>query len=375
MLPTISLGFAGHNSSNTYSSAFLDFDAARCARGCDALLLVLAHARLTGTDRVLVPTVHCPSIPDAMLGGGFHPDFYSVNADLTPAIDDVTRKLRSGARALLLIHYFGFTQKTELFRRLCDQYGTLLIEDCAHTFFGRTGRSLPGRTGHYAIASSRKLFPIPDGGAAISNTEPMSGASLESISLLDEIKRLARTIQLAANAGKVGNLSHGLSRLMSRLDSARRTEVQKIGNTPTPRDVHLATAKTRQLKKMSRVARLLMQATNVDRLTEIRRRNYALLLNGISKMTGCSPLFPELPDDCVPYVFPVVLRDPSLAFPKLKMRGVPMYRWEDMASSQCHVAKHYESALIQLPCHQELTTGNIAWLLDQLRDATDSPPQ
>jgi hypothetical protein len=118
-----------------------------------------------------------------------------------------------------------------------------------------------------------------------------------------------------------------------------------------------------------------MRITDVSRLVSIRRQNYLSLLSGVRELPGCYPLFPALPDDCVPYVFPLVVRDPSRVFPALKMRRVPIFRWEGMEGPPCAVADRYESELLQLPCHQELKSGDINWLLDQLREATASTPQ
>ena len=45
----------------------------------------------------------------------------------------------------------------------------VLIEDCAHALYARTGTVLPGSFGDYAIASTRKFIPGAEGGALVAN--------------------------------------------------------------------------------------------------------------------------------------------------------------------------------------------------------------
>lgn len=375
MLPTISTDFAGRGSGHPYDSAFWRTGTAWCSRGCDALQLVLRDAGITGNERVLVPSVHCPSIPNAIHAAGINTGFYPVNQDLTPVVDVVARMLGEGARALLLIHYFGFQQRTEPFRQLCDQHGALLIEDCAHTFFGLSGDVLPGQVGHYAIASTRKLFPLPDGGAAISASSTLDDTLLTPVPWLEEGRRLLRTLQQGADFGRLRYLSRPVSSVLGRVDRARRTRGAIPRSTVRPPSVpHHGTSAGAPLMRTSRVARLLMGMTDVSRLAKLRRRNYLALLDGVQGLDGCHALFPELPQNCVPYVFPLVLRNPAAAFPALKSRGVPIFRWEEMEGPACAVADRYETQLIQLPCHQELGPDDIAWLLTEIRNTTEVAP-
>lgn len=373
MLPSISPAFAGRQSNDAFTSAFWQDGAVWCARGCDALVLVLRAAGMTGADRILVPAFHCPSVPAAVRGAGMQPDFYRINANLTPVMEDVGRQLQDGARALLLIHYFGFRQDAEPYRRLCDQHGALLIEDCAHTFFGRSGDPLPGALGHYAIASTRKLFPLPDGGAAISASGDLDQHLLSPVSWADEGRCVLSTIQRAADADRLGFLSRPTSGTLSYIDRLRRTSAARSRlTTDSAPGRPGGTPGGTTLRKMSRVARHLMRLTDIERLTRVRRLNYTALLRGSRSFRGCTPLFPELPPDTVPYVFPLILREPARMFPALKNRRVPIFRWEHIDGLGCPVTDAYEAQLIQLPCHQELAPEDIEWILEELHQVAGS---
>jgi len=59
----------------------------------------------------------------------------------------------------------------------------------------------------------------------------------------------------------------------------------------------------------------------------------------------------------VPYMMPVILRHPEQQFGVLKSQGLPMWRWEHSMIGSCAVADRYAQALIQLPCHQALSSA------------------
>ena len=62
-----------------------------------------------------------------------------------------------------------------------------------------------------------------------------------------------------------------------------------------------------------------------------------------------------------------VITNSVLIFHLLKLAGIPIWRWEDMALTDCPVAEDYRLRLIQLPCHQELKQMELDWMIGILR--------
>lgn len=369
MLPTLSMDFAGDSGDTPYASAFDREGVVWCSRGCDALALVYHHASLISTDTVLLPTFHCLSIADTTRKAGLQVRFYRVNSDLTPNDGDIANCLRDGARALLLIHYFGFMQNVKYYRELCDDYGALLIEDCAHTLFGQPGRLLPGESGHYAIASQRKLLPVPDGGAAMANPGLMTSDVLRHGTFPNELRSAYRALQQAADSRTLGRVSRPLSSVLRWVDRRRNTQIGTHDLPITVSDGWIGSSDTDlSLYRESAVARRLRRATNIARLARIRRRNFEHLVTRLQHFPGCRPLFPTLPSDTVPYVVPTLIPPSNRIYEALRSRSVPVYRWEGLEHLGCTVTATYNRTLLQLPCHQELTTKDIDWIADQLRD-------
>lgn len=370
MLPPVSLRFARDGSDHSYASAFDRDGVAWCARGCDALALVYRQAGLGPDDVVVVPAFHCPSIADATRRAGLRVAFHRIAPDLTPIDSDIVYQLQGGARALLLIHYFGFTQDVTRYRALCDEFGALLIEDCAHTVFGLSGGLLPGETGHFAIASDRKLFPLPDGGAALANSGPMDAQSLRPVTWSNELRCALRAIQHAADYGTLGVASRPLAIALDWMDRLRGSGKKNRQSSPDAGSLPDSPVEARRpLQRGSRVARRLRRATSVSRLAQVRRHNYRHLVGRLHGLPNCMPLFPDLLPGTVPYVVPVLVRNAQQHFGALKAHGVPMFRWEGIGDLGCEVTKSYSTDLIQLPCHQELSTADIDWIADEIEAA------
>jgi hypothetical protein len=109
-------------------------------------------------------------------------------------------------------------------------------------------------------------------------------------------------------------------------------------------------------------SRWIMRHTDVERLKKCRRQNYEKWAKTVADLPHCRALFPILPDDCVPYMFPLFIEHPGVHFLALRCLGVTVWRWDDMAVSNCPVAMAYRLQLLHLPCHQELTSHQMDWM-------------
>jgi dTDP-4-amino-4,6-dideoxygalactose transaminase len=103
-----------------------------------------------------------------------------------------------------------------------------------------------------------------------------------------------------------------------------------------------------------------------------RRHYYERLARGLADLPNGRPLSPVLPAGVVPYMFPFLIDQPESVFPALKRQGVPIYRWEDLATDVCAVSNDYARRLLQLPCHPELRESEVDWIMSRVRDALRS---
>lgn len=347
-------------------------------RGNIAIALALTHAGIGAADQVLLPAYHCISMVEPVVWCGAKPVFYRINADTSPDLDDIARALTPRSRALLVPHYFGFPQDMQSIRAFCDQHRLVLIEDCAHAFFGvHAGRPL-GSFGDYAIASAWKFFPVIEGGCLISAHRPLDDLKLGSAGLLFNIKTLLDTLEQACDYRRLGPLNPLLG-LLLRAKNAVWKRVKPRPRADDRADGAAATAlgdfQPHWLgHTASLTARIIIRTASRARIVGKRRANYLQLQAATAGLPGCRPLFAELPETTVPQVFPLLVDEPEQIFGVLKRQGVPIIRfgeflWSGMPKGRCSVSEDLSRRVFQFPCHQELLPDELEWMAGCIRNA------
>jgi hypothetical protein len=126
-------------------------------------------------------------------------------------------------------------------------------------------------------------------------------------------------------------------------------------------------------RSASRVSRWLVRRSSPESVARERRENFSRWLDATSKLPNCRPLYPQLPEDCVPYMLPLHIDHPERHFDLLKRLCFPVWRWDEMAVSACPVAADYRLHLLHLPCHQSLTEKQMDWLLAAVQKVMQMP--
>lgn len=344
-----------------------------------AIALALRHMGVARGDKVMVPAYHCSSMIEPVLWAGATPAFYRVHEDAAVDLPDIRAKIDANTKALLVTHYFGFWQNMPAIRALCDEAGIALIEDCAHTFFGTEAGHPPGRYGDYAIASAMKFFPVFDGGCLVSSRRMLDDVSITAGGFGFQLKAAINPVELALQYGRLVRLARVL-RVPLRIKDALWNAFKVVRPRAAARDLGPAASGGGQDfdaawldKRMSVISRIIVARVSTSRIISRRRKHYRRMLEALSDLAGGRPLFPELPPGVVPYVFPMVVDDPDRVFPVLKRQAVPILRWEQLAegvdNSVCPVSVRFSRCLLQFPCHEELSPGELEWMIGQIRSA------
>jgi len=338
----------------------------------------LAHAlRLLGigeSDRVLLPAYHCTAMVAPCVSLGATPVFYRVTPTLDVDYDDLVSR-SEGARALVAVHYYGFPQDLARLRRICDERGMALIEDCAHAFFGRSDGQPIGSAGDFAIGSPWKFFPVRDGGCLVSSSRHSVELNLRGAGWSLELRAWVRTIETAGRYGRLRPISW-LMALAQRVRSLRRVRATREAVDPRLRsslgDLEYEPIWLDRLP--SQCSRWIVAHSGRRRIVERRRENFEWLVSRLEGTPGLRLVHSSLPEDVVPYVLPVVFENAAPVFRCLKCAGVPVLRfgeirWPDLERGICPVADRYSERLFQFPCHQELTQRERAWIASQIQQA------
>lgn len=360
LLPALRWADLGFDGRDTLEPALLDGPGVRhFSRGRYALHAAYRAAGVGPAGALLAPAYHCRTMLDPALALGGAVRFYETGPDLVPRIESVRAQLAAGARALVVPHYFGFEQPAALMDELaalCRDHGATLVEDCSHAWQVAARRASGAiGPGHAIVASPYKFFGCEDGGvlwSAASSAPPQPAPP----SLRDEAKgcwnALARTGRTRLPAPQVSGMHAGCGALLAESMSG-----------PSP----MYQCGRDNVDSLA-LSRWVMRRTRLSPLVARRRAHYQQWAEAVRGWSRARPLFAELPLDCAPYMFPLEINMPEHDFFTLKQSGLPIWRWDDMAVSQCPAANRYRMHLLHLPCHQDLTPAQMQWMTALARE-------
>lgn len=368
LLPVLGMDSLGRSgSSNHFSSGW---ESCRFySRGRYALHDAYALAGVGSEGALLAPAYHCRTMLDPAIRLGAEVYLYQVDVDLAPNIASIRTLLANrelSVKALLVSHYFGFPQNLDELAGLCREFKIHLIEDCAHAFIAGWKLNEIGRHGHYVVSSPYKFLPCPDGGLLAINGEAVEpGERLAATSIRSELKAILGSTRRLLGATKDADLKiEKLDNEISALITNGFVSAKESQQDCLVPSVHYVPAD--EAISGHCWSRWIAKNSNLRRVVERRRENFQYWLKVVATLPNCRPLFPELPEDCVPYMFPLYIEYPKFHFYLLKNLGFPLWRWDEMAVSECNVATDYRLKLIHLPCHQELSLAEMNWMATAL---------
>ena len=317
--------------------------------GRTAIRLAVDMLGLTEGTRVLLPRYHCGSELDALLEAGLDIAFYPVGEYLEADLDAIEAGLRSGARAIYAIHYFGYPQPLEELRRLANVHEAALIEDVALGLYSTAADgSVLGTVGDAGIFSYVKTLPVPDGGGLLMP----DGATLPRLRSPALRPTLAATRALLKR--RTGGVRDGFDAL---------TEDEK-----NSWDIRAGLSAHLPLKRASLATRTILARIDHSARVAHHRWAYDRLRMGFSAIAGAQPLMPKRPDGACPAYFPVLVTNPDLFCRNLASAGVeavrfwrrphgavPLDRFPEIGQLRTHV--------IRLPIHPGVDEDAIARIL------------
>jgi dTDP-4-amino-4,6-dideoxygalactose transaminase len=318
-------------------------------------------------ESILVPAYICKAAVAPITVYGAEPVFYQVRADCTPDYHDLEEKINGRTRAVLAVHYFGFPQAIGRLRALCDQHRLFLIEDCAHVLQGEMDGRRLGTIGDASVFSWRKFLPLFDGGELILNHTSsdfrMDWRPETMLFTLRVAKFLVDQI--------IYDSTHPAFRTVSKgLEVSKRAFLGWMNRSGKPAPALEADTNSALLDRdlldfpMSRLSRLVLGHSYISRIVEKRRKNYQYLQDTLSRQDGIRFLFPELPANVCPWVFPLFFENMPNAHLALRERGIPAVTWGGVRPAEVSreifpAAEYLYENLIFIPVHQNLSEKHL----------------
>lgn len=339
----------------------------RCRTALNALLPALGLASEAGVE-VLAPAYNCGSEIDAILGAGIRVRLYDVSPTGELSTEAIAREITPACRAIYVIHYFGWAQDLAPIRRLCDEQGLLLIEDCALALFTKDSSGCVGGSGDMALFSLVKYLPVPDGAVTLLR-KPLGYKFPRRpvLPLFKECGRLGKRYFFRA----LSRSMFGLPPLLSRGRVRDNTVTIESGLEPMPNAYYYDSFEMDR-SGMSRVTLGLIGTADPIELCEVRRSNYLRLTEGIKGLKGIRPLYPMLPSGACPVVAPFVVDNRHALVHDLTLMGAhPIAWWSGYHSrldfSRFPNARYLKDSVLALPIHQEINDNDIDFLIDCVR--------
>ncbi|MDE2442665.1 MAG: DegT/DnrJ/EryC1/StrS aminotransferase family protein [Betaproteobacteria bacterium] len=335
-------------------------------RGRYALGEAYRRAGLDGYGALLAPAYHCVTMLDPALALGADVLLYTLDSDLAPdpvALDVLAERSAKPVKALLATHFFGFVRDFSWLKQWCYARGIVFVEDCSHTLFTERYQAKgAGWYGRFVASSPYKFLPSADGGWLYApDAAVLASAVTQPASWLAELRGMKQCLDAARQPRVSPADITALDRQLAVL--AKRTPVagdEQRRQRPAQSSQYQLEAERRAALRSSR---WLIGHSSIRAAIQRRQANYRRWLQAVTSLPNCHPLYPELPEQVVPYMFPLYIAHPMPHFYWLKQLAVPVWRWDEMAVSACPVAADYRLHLLHLPCHQSLSDDEMDWMV------------
>ena len=176
-----------------------------CASGTDALHLALLAAGIEAGDEVITSAFTFIATAEAIRYIGATPVFVDIQADsfnLDPS--KIRDAITDRTKAILPVHLFGQPADMDEIQALADEFGLLVIEDCAQSFGSRYRGKTTGTmgcVGAFSFFPSKNLGCYGDGGMVTTDDDD-----------------IAAKIRMLRNHGSSQQYHHDVIGFNSRLD-------------------------------------------------------------------------------------------------------------------------------------------------------------
>lgn len=331
------------------------------SRGRYALREAYRLAGIGPGSALLAPAYHCRTMLDPALALGGEVILYPLTPDLSPdlsAIDALASQSPAPVKALLATHFFGIPHDFATLAAWCAVRGITLVEDGSHAFFCEQHRPAGiGDYGDFVVSSPYKFLPSPDGGLLYArNSKQLENIRPAPPTWMTELRGIVHMRSKAVE-------HHRTSDLPTDIPAHFAAGIDRHETAGCSPDYHSEDENRAAL----RTSRWLYRHADIALVIQRRRENYQRWAAAILNLPHCRPLSPELPAVSIPYMFPLLIDRPETDFYRLKLLGVPIWRWDSSVASTCPTANDYRLRLLHMPCHQSLNDRELDWMISAIR--------
>jgi len=280
---------------------------------------------------------------------------------------------------MIVPQFFGLPLDLSIVRRWCDERGIGMVEDCAHSLYGRAGSRLAGEWGDFATASLTKFIPVRELGRLFSVHRDVPPLPLRACSLREQLRAAFDPWQIAVEHGRTSVVSGTVVRLL-RGECSSRAVAEPAGDTRSGGYCSVAQAiaecdVSRCVSAPALASRALACFADFAGIAAKRRKMFRTLMDVFRRWPIGVPLAESVSEDGAPYAIPLLVNEPERIYPAMRRLGFPVYRWDRLwpgTPSICGDASvTWRHHLLQVPVHQSYTDDDLRRLSDLCRRLLD----
>jgi dTDP-4-amino-4,6-dideoxygalactose transaminase len=324
---------------------------------------------IESSDEILAPSYNCGSEIDPLLSSGAAIKLYRVKTNCQIDFDNLAKSITPKTKAIYVTHYFGFPQPIDDLKRISQETGLPLIEDCALSLFSKSGSVRLGTIGSMSIFSFPKSLPVPDGGALIVNDSklkkdgwPLRKAELSEVSpsFLPIIK--ASVLRFISQANLYRHQYFFIGRGSNIFFQSAAVHE---GMPEMPISYYYDEDVSN--KGISAISNYLLKKFDVDSIIRKRRKNFLKLLAMLSGHNSFEILYSDLPIGVCPLSFPVIVKNRDELMIKLRELSIDAVAWwkgyhKGLKWDEFPEARFLKDNVLTLPVHQDLSDEDVDYI-------------
>ncbi len=334
--------------------------------GRTASVYALQHcAEKMAGKKVLLPDYLCLSVISAMEWAGLSYDFYRVSRNLEIDLADLESKLCDDVGMIYVIHYFSVPQPAFIVKQLCQlakARDLLIMEDITQTLFSRTPASADFCTtgfSDYIVGSTRKWFPMTDGGICAIRNDVFGDVSCDSVPPL-------------ASAYDESVYKELLISVMRPL-YAEHPELEKEAYLTYEKEANASRYINLTPRKMTEASKHIFFDTDAETLMRRRIENFRYLYSRLLQIPEITVLSRDIGEDgdCIPFGLTILADDRNGLYHHLVEHNIiPEIQW--ILPTDYYTpgedAQYLSAHNLMLQCDQRYSIPEMKQVADAIED-------
>lgn len=195
---------------NKFKSLFGYKSCYAMSSGTACLHAALVASGVEAGDEVVTTSMTAEPTNLSILYSGGVPVFADVDDAGNIAPESIRKKITNKTKAIVVVHYAGYPVNLSAIRKIADDHGLSLIEDCAHSIGAKWGGKCVGSFGDYSIFSFQaiKHMTTVDGGMLVVNSENKDAEFFKRFRWFGMLKGADRTSLDISTLGYKYNLTN-----------------------------------------------------------------------------------------------------------------------------------------------------------------------